>query len=315
MKQTALSTLPPEILEVVVKHISSLRELNSLARVSKYLYTKTLPFLYESLSIECVEGLCPRVQDLQKYYLTAPHCGVEDGLHFVKHLTLTTKDYKDLTGRCYHNRAHDLFTGDYLQFDDHERQTAEFHLDGIPRSLGTPFPAENTGAGLLKLYNDQNIELDISQEWDFVLFCHRLRPSALKSFSWDLGTCVPLAILGVGGYLGTYQEKLERLSLSTDGECDRAGTKCQSYDLSKFTNLTEVSWVGIQSTQEITALQNLLEKNAHGLRTLSLKPGTGKLPMAGEEMMRLKEIVTAETLQNSSRHLSVLADSDSSLSL
>ena len=88
--------------------------------------------------------------------------------------------------------------------------------------------------------------------------------------SWDLATCVPDNILGLRGYLPEHQRSLESLALVTDFSCECRLDGINGFDLSTFTNLHTLSWIGLRSGDDVDALVECLENNATHLRNLTL---------------------------------------------
>ncbi|KAL1965855.1 hypothetical protein VTN77DRAFT_4988 [Rasamsonia byssochlamydoides] len=95
----------------------------------------------------------------------------------------------------------------------------------------------------------------------------RCKEGGLRSFAWQLGTCVPAQILGHNGYLPLKQKGLESIRLVTDGSCPWHG-----YDLKEFTKLKRLSWTGLRSRNDFLALRECLEVTSHQLVQLELDP-------------------------------------------
>ena len=66
-----------------------------------------------------------------------------------------------------------------------------------------------------------------------------------KSYSWNLGICVPTVLLGIDGYLPKRQTNLESLSLITDNSYS-ADINGMSYMNLSFPRLECFSWQGAQ---------------------------------------------------------------------
>lgn len=82
--------------------------------------------------------------------------------------------------------------------------------------------------------------------------------------SWDVGTCFPNALLGEMGYLVTHQNCIRKLALITEGGCISGAPP-----LKKFTNLRELSWKGVLSSDDCAALKAFLD--LHHKRLVSLE--------------------------------------------
>jgi hypothetical protein len=82
---------------------------------------------------------------------------------------------------------------------------------------------------------------------------------------WDMGTCIPNAILGGKGYLVTHQNSIRKLSLITELNCESGGPP-----LKEFTNLQELSWRGLLSSNDCESLKEFLELHHEKLTRLEL---------------------------------------------
>ncbi|MCJ1271703.1 hypothetical protein MMC22_011608 [Lobaria immixta] len=91
-----------------------------------------------------------------------------------------------------------------------------------------------------------------------------LPDNQLASFSWEMGTCFPNAILGEQGYLVTHQNCIRKLCLVTESGCISGVPP-----LKKFPNLQELSWKGLVSDDDCAALREFLE--LHHERLVSLE--------------------------------------------
>lgn len=86
-----------------------------------------------------------------------------------------------------------------------------------------------------------------------------------------MGTCVPRRILGGGGYLNNKQKSIESISLVTGGSCPHHNLNDKHpIDLSPFRSLRDISWVGLWSPEEVSALSCVLKNNSEHLRELRL---------------------------------------------
>ncbi|KAF5597544.1 AAA family ATPase [Fusarium pseudoanthophilum] len=97
----------------------------------------------------------------------------------------------------------------------------------------------------------------------------RFEPHQLRSFSWDLGTCVPPEILGVNGVVPLQQNTLLSLSLITDPTCRTYYYGECEIDLSSFCDLQSLTWRGPNS-DNLEALTVALQNNSTHLRNLEL---------------------------------------------
>ncbi|KAH9204561.1 hypothetical protein DL95DRAFT_529207 [Leptodontidium sp. 2 PMI_412] len=98
----------------------------------------------------------------------------------------------------------------------------------------------------------------------------QLREESLRKYSWEMGTCVPLEILGERGYITNKQTSIESISLITGGACPINTDGENPINLSAFRSLRHISWTGLQSSKEFDALSRALKNNSEGLRELRL---------------------------------------------
>ncbi|PGH27653.1 hypothetical protein AJ80_00667 [Polytolypa hystricis UAMH7299] len=95
-----------------------------------------------------------------------------------------------------------------------------------------------------------------------------LKPNTLRSFSWELGTCVNADILGSSGYIPTHQRGIEKLTLVTDVGCALA--EGGLWGLPHLRNIRHLSWRRIRLKRMARTLQRVLEANSERLEYLEL---------------------------------------------
>ncbi|KAH8679710.1 hypothetical protein BGZ60DRAFT_235687 [Tricladium varicosporioides] len=98
----------------------------------------------------------------------------------------------------------------------------------------------------------------------------QLKEESLRSFSWEMGTCIPVQIIGKLGYLGNKQSSIETISLITGGSCPINTAGDNPTDLSLFYSLQDISWVGLRSLQEFDTLSCAMKNNSRHLTKLRL---------------------------------------------
>lgn len=86
--------------------------------------------------------------------------------------------------------------------------------------------------------------------------------------SWHLGLCIPPGLFDANGLLVNQQEKLESLSLITDGSCPQAGDAING--LSRLKQLKYLSWEGLQQAREFESLHDCIRGNCESLVSLSV---------------------------------------------
>jgi len=96
----------------------------------------------------------------------------------------------------------------------------------------------------------------------------RFRSSLLITrHSWDLGMCLPDAVLA---FLSKKQTCLGSLSLVTDGSCLGLESQDTYLSLVLLTRLRHLSWRALQSVEEFDALAKILQGNVEHLEELEL---------------------------------------------
>ncbi|KAI5455662.1 hypothetical protein BGZ63DRAFT_475943 [Mariannaea sp. PMI_226] len=102
----------------------------------------------------------------------------------------------------------------------------------------------------------------------------------LRSFSWDLGTCIPEIVLGPSGIITSRQKLLEDISLTTVPDCSTEDNIAINGDphpccqasiivLDNFQNLKSIRWRGPRS-KDIDTLSNAIKNNRINLTKLEL---------------------------------------------
>ncbi|MCJ1358475.1 MAG: hypothetical protein MMC33_008475 [Icmadophila ericetorum] len=105
---------------------------------------------------------------------------------------------------------------------------------------------------------------------DFLTF---VPENSLRSFSWDLGSCIPDHIFGHNGALSVRQKHIEHLSLIGDPSCIDYPGRETYMDLSEFKNLKSISWKLLLYAQNNIQLSACLKANAGHLQSLTIDLG------------------------------------------
>ncbi|KAI1278177.1 hypothetical protein F5Y07DRAFT_360976 [Xylaria sp. FL0933] len=103
------------------------------------------------------------------------------------------------------------------------------------------------------------------------LVLSRFADDQLRSFSWDLGICIPREILGSNGIVTLHQSRnLRSLHLITNSWCGHAwGNNDTEIDLSSFRQLRSLGWKA-PSPKNLKALLVALQLNSMHLQELDL---------------------------------------------
>jgi hypothetical protein len=93
----------------------------------------------------------------------------------------------------------------------------------------------------------------------------------IHDFSWHLGTCVPIDLLGPGGYLPTRQRSIEELSLNTGDPCILPKSDVEYHiSLTEFKSLKKFSWFGGLSREYFDALRDMFHTQSTKLEVLKI---------------------------------------------
>lgn len=257
-----LQTLPVELLNSIIAHLPSRKELRVLWRVSKFFRALLAAQVFEILTIRTKDDALLQLD--KRPYLTLNARNPLGCLKLVKHLHLRAPFHDNLEfHRCPHTE-----------------------LLGPRRDPLSGLPLGGTYARIPK---------------EVPLF-PQLQENGLLSFSWDLGMCIPENIFGHEGYLTKKQTAIESLSLVTGtgfSENDTNDT-VQTVVLSGFPKLRKFSWKGICQTEELDSLRDLLRCTHGTLEDLELDfirwqdVTIAELPSAGtwlEEKPSFEELI------------------------
>ncbi|OCL11969.1 hypothetical protein AOQ84DRAFT_373498 [Glonium stellatum] len=230
-----LLELSTELLLEIVRKITNKADISRLCQVSKRLCQVSLPLLYESLTFSATElSLESLVSTAEKIPLIH--------LKYTKDISIRAPFRTRLWNRCLHR-------------DD---------------------PRLSDEAVLRRVVNDVEDD-EVSDRNPFframmvldVLFCC-LAENKLRSFSWDLGTCIPEELLWGDDSLLKRQTRIENVSLITDGAC---GTNIETQyfvDLAPLTHIRSLSWRGLNRYDDFDAVRKCLKLNGNGIKVLSL---------------------------------------------
>ncbi|MCJ1396605.1 hypothetical protein MMC18_009496 [Xylographa bjoerkii] len=113
-----------------------------------------------------------------------------------------------------------------------------------------------------------------------------LKPNTIRSFSWNLMSCVPREILGPEGYISLRQPQLQALSLITCNACAQNSDHKYTLYLHKLQHLRSLSWKAMSAIEEFDELKGALKANLDNLESLELqvfdwgwgRPGLGVRP-------------------------------------
>lgn len=85
---------------------------------------------------------------------------------------------------------------------------------------------------------------------------------------WELGTCIPLDILGGIGLFKQFQSRIDTLRLITDATCKR--NDLSPTGLEEFRHLRHLSWKGLSLEKDFKVLKACLRNNRKKLEVLEI---------------------------------------------
>ena len=231
-----LQDLPTELLEFIVDHLPSNKDREELWQVSTRFRELLAQRVFETLTIHARDSAL--VQLGERPYEELEASEPLDCLKMVKHLHLTAPfryriGYLSIE-RCPHNELH--------------------------------------GPGYVNVYKQVQYDESVLCVPNFIRLSSQLQENGLRSFSWDLGMCIPGHILGREGYLTKKQIAIESLSLITAGHMDliSRGRTVHPLVLSNFPQLRKFSWKKLRLTEELNSLRDFFARNCRILEDLEL---------------------------------------------
>ncbi|KAF7909783.1 uncharacterized protein EAF01_003501 [Botrytis porri] len=252
----AWKSMPTEVWELIICQVPSQSDVASIRRVSKHFQNTALRSLYRTIEIRAKDEW--NLVDLSLDSLLRTLDKHPEYVNYVKNVCISAPVHQNLKYRCPH-----LYEGDskYMETFQEAYEEEYEEMDHQECEKGE--------------YSKPSQDVFLSDLRSGVLaLLHCLRDNHLSSFSWQLGTCVPSELLGLSGQLLRKQNQIESLSLVTDTWCHlNNGIKQTNRTIPKpigFTSLQSISWRGIHSRSDFSALQGALQANSKHLKTLEL---------------------------------------------
>ncbi|KAJ5573848.1 uncharacterized protein N7459_008275 [Penicillium hispanicum] len=239
-----LATLPSELLDLIIGQIASRRDLKRLCEVCTRLYDLTIPHLYRSLILCAPEfSLEHLVTDLATIPLKH--------LKYAEELGFSVPIHNRVESRCVHHCGNDLF--DEVFQDEFTGPLAnDDNMD-----LGDTYESTDKDLMVGPLF-------DLSRALDPL----RLSDDQLRSFRWEVGTCVPKALFhGNRSFLGN-QRRLQSITIITDGEC--GANKNYSANLVQFRELLSLDWRGLNQFHDFESVSECIKAHGHQIQSLTL---------------------------------------------
>ncbi|KAJ5300161.1 hypothetical protein N7508_007404 [Penicillium antarcticum] len=292
-----LHALPPELFSMVLEYFYRNEDLKNLCLVSKALHSATIPRLYRSI------GLISRNED----NLSDLNLGsLSRYLKFTREVILIAEFRQLLRYRC-HDHDSDDSDDSNVEYDSSSDETELEYQEiprglsvGEDENGGVPCDEdqENQPNNISQLSEWRNDRSDISsnghshadfpegdsddltwQEWTphgqfMKILASRIRPfldlipdGRLERFSWNLGTCVPGAVIE---YLSTKQTQIVHLEVITDTTC-LGLDYLNMYDLYGFKKLRRLRLITPTFIQDPEySLGGLFHNNASTLEEIEI---------------------------------------------
>ncbi|KAJ0129118.1 hypothetical protein HZ326_25051 [Fusarium oxysporum f. sp. albedinis] len=276
-----ISQLPNEILRIIMENVgyspnlspfvsasspvTSIRDLKSATEVSKRIRSVCLPIFWQSVEIR-PKGIShyTDLPGLPLLYLSPVSSKYIKHLHFRNSLEGCWRFYQ-----CPHSngpRKADLVVYDLDDDDLYDLDNGDSKDDGLDCLDGVDWGTHSRRFDHLSFASE--------------IVVNGLSHRQLRSFSWDLGTCIPETILGPSGIITLRQDSIENISLTTDRRCflddDSTITWCphpynqgSTIHLDNFKNLKSFRWRGPRC-EDIDTLSSAIKNNRTNLIKLEL---------------------------------------------
>ncbi|KAL3444101.1 hypothetical protein BJX65DRAFT_311241 [Aspergillus insuetus] len=204
-----------------------------------------MPFLYQTITVSAEEKHLDKwdLPSPKTYFLDDGSRDTIDVMQFTKNLRLDAPIHRQLSHRC--------FNGHFLHpssEDDYSDEMGSLHDNFLIRSA------------------------------DNIQIMQALLPTdSLRSFTWNLGCCVPFELFGTDdcdGYLPRYQSKIQSLSLVFDRTCIEP---LRVHGLHLLKELRSLSWKGTSGIDdhveydEYALIYKALVANSAHLQSLELE--------------------------------------------
>ncbi|PWY74592.1 hypothetical protein BO94DRAFT_524537 [Aspergillus sclerotioniger CBS 115572] len=98
----------------------------------------------------------------------------------------------------------------------------------------------------------------------------RLPDNQLRSFRWEVGTCIPEAIFcGNNSFLGN-QRQIQSITLITDGECAASQNAQHLVNFVQFRELQSLDWKGLSRYYDFESVRESIKYHGHQIKSLTL---------------------------------------------
>ncbi|RYP34184.1 hypothetical protein DL767_004411 [Monosporascus sp. MG133] len=242
--------LPSEILTNILEQLSDVRDIFNLCLVSRSLCMHGLPVCSRRAVIILAQaGDNTRLQ-IEPLERLAKQPG--NPLQEVQFLRIASRNFESGQARCYHAKKLDDELLDRLRNDGASKK----------------YYREYWGRRIAK---------------DLRPLLYRIKDGGLRSFSWEMGSCMPWDIMGHSGWLTRHQKDIESLTILNGSQCPHrdSSNKKPDFTLEPFRRLESFTWIGIMAGREWREVAGALKRNAPHLRRVKLdlvRPGGRDFP-------------------------------------
>ncbi|RDK45974.1 hypothetical protein M752DRAFT_95616 [Aspergillus phoenicis ATCC 13157] len=237
-----LDRLPLELLHMVLDHVTR-RDLKNLCEVSKNIYVKMVPCLYESLIIKATY---PSAQSVNDAITRSNH----SQLVHTKHLRLW---------------------GSYHEIEAY--QFCSLH-DFLDDRLQAPGDVDGPMSKLILCGDQQTTTFDCIPIMTHNMYrmVSGIPQGQLQSFQWDLKTCFSDEVVLLINRILETQENLTTISLLTDGDCIVTRIKYApcAINLAQLSKLQHLSWRGLKRYVDFESVRQFIAAHGAQLKTLHL---------------------------------------------
>ncbi|OOF96530.1 hypothetical protein ASPCADRAFT_167416 [Aspergillus carbonarius ITEM 5010] len=247
-----LTRLPSELLDAVIGLIASRRDLKRLCEVCTRLHNIAIPHLYRSLVVSApelsLENLVATLETMPRKYLK-----------YTSEFGFSVPIHERVEARCVHHGANGHFQDDAVQ-----DELADFLLND--ESVEYAFmDGEDIDEGMEKGHL-----VDPFADFSFALGFLKLPDDQLRSFRWEVGTCIPEAIFcGNNSFLGN-QSRVQSITLITGGECGANQNAQSLVNLVQFRELQSLDWKGLNRYNDFESIRECISFHGHQIQSLTL---------------------------------------------
>ncbi|PYI05844.1 hypothetical protein BO78DRAFT_461606 [Aspergillus sclerotiicarbonarius CBS 121057] len=211
--------------------------------------------------LDIVIGLIPNCRDLKRlcevctrlYDIAIPH------LYQSLILSAPEISLEDLRveARCVHHGVNGHFIDDavqdgpaeFLTYDENE----EYEIMG----------GEDEGM-------EKDHIVDPLSDLSYALGSLRFPDDQLRSFRWEVGTCIPEAIFCGNNSFLRNQGQIQSITLITSGECGANQDAQYLVDLVPFRELRSLDWKGLNRYNDFMSVRECIKSHGHQIQSLTL---------------------------------------------